>query len=599
MTKYQLIQIQNLLMNIASKLLFSAVLFGLSQFSEAQEKQLLAKTNTVELQKAQPQPKNFLLDAKQAKGGVTIKTDQGNDAVYFNAKNAVNDKIVWTIPGSLPAGIYQVDIDFYQPEGTFSPNQIISFEGENPVNFDLYYIGFTKGSYTRSIGFSSDKPVSAISLVKSKQRNLNTVAVRSIRITPAIDTKFENLMFVFQLPVIQQQVSLPISLPTGVYVLNSEKPVAVNWAIQNGETFTTPLSTEHRVFLDKPAQLAVISSEQLSRVKLLHYPITESPDMSSAGNLPLINASDSTKIEAKTLKIIGYKGNEIPTLNLFPEGKTMAMVTSWDDGNIKDLQVMDILLKYGMKGTFYMNRKSEMNSHLQELEAKGMEVGSHSWSHPAFYNSSPKRCLDEAVEMRRFLEKELNHPVISFAYPYNYESANDAHGDYVLRSLREAGYWSGRVTTIGDNRIDSIAQPLAMSPNFHFRVGVAKTKDKFEQLIKKSGSIFYVWGHSYELANGGDKLLEEVLAAVANRPEVWYTNLGELMIWQYIRNHLKMEQTSKRKGGNEFILKMPWLNPYLQKVPVSLSIPEGVKHVLWQGKKIPVVNGRVQLTWLE
>lgn len=584
-------------MNFRNKLLISAALFGLSLFLQALEQQPFAKNVTVELKNSPHQPTAFLLDAKQAKGGVIIKTAQGNDAVYFAKENKLNDKIVWEIPGSLPAGIYQIDIDFYQPESSFSPNQIISFEGEENTHLDLYYIGFTKGSYTRSIGFSTDKAVSSISLVKSQQRHRNTVAVRSIRIKPAIASKLEDLMFVFQLPVNTQKVSLPIQLPSGIYVLDAEKPIAVNWAIQNGEAFTTPLSNKHRVFLDKPTQPFITSREEISHVLLTHYPITAGPDMSSAGNQPLMNMSDTTKVETKTLTLLGYKGNKIPKLDLLPKEKSMVVVTSWDDGHLNDLQVMDTLLKYGMKGTFFMNRKSAMNPHLRELEAKGMEVGSHSWSHPAFYNSSPKRCLDEAIEMRRFLEKELNHPVISFAYPFNYQPANDVHGDYVLRSLREAGYWSGRVTTTGENQIDSIAESLAMRPNFHFKVGVAKTKEKFEQLIQKPGSILHIWGHSAEMANGGEKLLEEVLTSVANNPEVWYANLGELMFWQYTRNHLKIEAISSNKKGNEFVLKMPWLNPYLHQVPISLTIPDGVANVLWQGEKIPVVNGHVQLTW--
>jgi hypothetical protein len=42
---------------------------------------------------------------------------------------------------------------------------------------------------------------------------------------------------------------------------------------------------------------------------------------------------------------------------------------------------------------------------------------------------------------------------------------------------------------------------------------------------------------------------------------------------------------------------MPYLNPFLRKFPISISIPEVVKEVLWEGKKLPVVNKSVQLIW--
>ena len=544
--------------------------------------------------------KAILLDATQAKGGEFIQTDRETAAVLFPATAPVNDKITWAIDGSLPVGLWQVDLDFYQPESSFSPNQILRFEGEDGeklATLDLYYSGFTKGTYTRSIGFYSSRSVSAIALVKNAQRNVNTVAVRSIRILPATYTSLEKLQSVFQLPVSGQQVALPFPLQSGVYVVNSAKPIALNWISPEGNAFATPLNSEVRVFIDQSIQPSVISGEPVAFIQLTHYPTSISPDMTSAGNFPLTGVVDSTKNETRTLKLIGYRGSEMPKVDLFPSGKSMAVVTSWDDGQAMDVQVMECLSKYGMKGTFYMNRGSAMNTRLDELEAKGMEIGSHSWSHPPFYNSSPDRCLAEAVEMRRYLEKILGHPVISFSYPFVYQPAYDAGGDYVLRSLRQAGYWSGRTTTTGDNRIDSIPEPLAMRPNFHFKVGAAKTQEKLDELLQKPGSILYLWGHSYELAGDGTKILEEVLASVANHPEVWYATLGELMTWQFTRNHLQIEQASTKGGGKSFTLKMPWLHPWLQKLPLSLTVPDGVTEVLWQGKLIPVVNRRVQLVW--
>lgn len=552
------------------------------------------------LENSQAQSAPLKLDASQAKGGEIIQTDRGTSAVLFPATAPVNDNITWAIDGSLPVGLWQVDLDFYQPESSFSPNQLLCFEGadgERLATLDLYYTGFTKGTYIRSFGFYSSKSVSAIALLKNAQRNINTVAVRSIRILPATSASLEKLQAVFQLPVSGQQVALPFPLQLGVYLVNSAKPVALNWISPEGNTFSTPLNSEVRVFIDQNTQPSLISGEPVAFIQLTHYPTTVCPDMTSAGNLPLTVVVDSTKIETRTLKLIGYRGGEMPKVDLFPSGKSMAVVTSWDDGQAMDVQVMECLSKYGMKGTFYMNRGSAMNTRLDELEAKGMEIGSHSWSHPPFYNSSPDRCLAEAVEMRRYLEKIHGHPVISFAYPYVYQPAYDAGGDYVLRSLRQAGYWSGRTTTTGDNRIDSIPNPMAMRPNFHFKVGAAKTKEKLDELLQKPGSILYLWGHSYELAGDGTKILEEVLASVANHPEVWYANLGELMTWQFTRNHLQIEQASTKGGGKSFTLKMPWLHPWLRKVPVSLTVPDGVTEVLWQGKPIPVVNRRVQLVW--
>jgi hypothetical protein len=45
------------------------------------------------------------LTAKQAMGGALLKTNANDSVVYFPLANPVNDRIVWTIPGNLPAGL--------------------------------------------------------------------------------------------------------------------------------------------------------------------------------------------------------------------------------------------------------------------------------------------------------------------------------------------------------------------------------------------------------------------------------------------------------------------------------------------------------------
>ena len=321
-------------------------------------------------------------------------------------------------------------------------------------------------------------------------------------------------------------------------------------------------------------------------------------DMSSAGTAPLMAVVDPAKVETNALTLIGYQGKEMPKIDLLPGGKKVALVTGWDDGKAQDAEVVACLSKYGVRGTFFMCRNSAAMGQWREMESKGMEIGSHSWSHPHLDKTTPKQCLDQVVEMRRYLEKETGHPVISFAYPYGYKPANDAEGsNYVLRAMREAGYWSGRVTVNGDNRIDDIPDPLTMKPNFHFGVGAGKVKAKLDECLKKPGSILYFWGHSVEAQGEKMNKLESVLEVVAHRPDVWYTTLGDLMVWKFMREKLQVEAGTVTADGRTVTVKMPWLHSYLRQVPISLVLPEGVKEVSWKGQRVQVVDGRVQLKW--
>ena len=167
--------------------------------------------------------------------------------------------------------------------------------------------------------------------------------------------------------------------------------------------------------------------------------------------------------------------------------------------------------------------------------------------------------------MRKLLEKELKHPVISFAYPNGYRPAYDSEGDYVLRAVRAAGYWSGRV----DRRsavmtFDSIGEPLTMPSNGFFgdRKGLEKA---LEETRVKEGGIFYFWGHSWQIGKTDEQWqdFEEFVAQFAHQPNTWYASLGELSVWLWARKNVQFAVSAKTPGKVTVTLTRPWLHPWL------------------------------------
>jgi peptidoglycan/xylan/chitin deacetylase (PgdA/CDA1 family) len=73
---------------------------------------------------------------------------------------------------------------------------------------------------------------------------------------------------------------------------------------------------------------------------------------------------------------------------------------------------------------------------LHELRAHGVQVGSHSHLHGALDCLPPSEVEDEVRSSKRLLEEGLGEEVVSFAYPYGYNSAQ------VRRAIRAAGYSS-------------------------------------------------------------------------------------------------------------------------------------------------------------
>src|SRR5207245_5108371 len=117
-------------------------------------------------------------------------------------------------------------------------------------------------------------------------------------------------------------------------------------------------------------------------------------------------------------------------------GFKFVVLTTWDDGQIADRRCAEILHQHGYRPTFFMNQTSAAMKILGELEALGAEIGSHCYHHPSLYEIAPEQATEECVAMRKTLETQLQHPVISFAYPNGYAPAYDTEGDYVVRAVK-------------------------------------------------------------------------------------------------------------------------------------------------------------------
>ena len=64
---------------------------------------------------------------------------------------------------------------------------------------------------------------------------------------------------------------------------------------------------------------------------------------------------------------------------------------------------------------------------IQELSASGIEIGSHTCTHPSLLTISSDQIVHECAQSRLALENLLGHPITSFAYPYGQFDEVAAH----------------------------------------------------------------------------------------------------------------------------------------------------------------------------
>jgi peptidoglycan/xylan/chitin deacetylase (PgdA/CDA1 family) len=101
------------------------------------------------------------------------------------------------------------------------------------------------------------------------------------------------------------------------------------------------------------------------------------------------------------------------------------MLITFDDGNMNNYTTaFPIMQKYGYTGVMYVvgtyvDAELFMTSEqIKEMVAAGWEVGSHSMRHRDLTALDESEQKYEIVQSRKLLEKKLDLPIRSFAYPF-------------------------------------------------------------------------------------------------------------------------------------------------------------------------------------
>lgn len=89
---------------------------------------------------------------------------------------------------------------------------------------------------------------------------------------------------------------------------------------------------------------------------------------------------------------------------------------------------------------------------IQEMQRSGIEIGSHTITHPNLSKCSQQDAEDEIVNSRKRLEKKLKTSIQLFAYPYGRSSFFNRK---IKESVRKAGYLAACTTLLGINTPDT------------------------------------------------------------------------------------------------------------------------------------------------
>ena len=239
------------------------------------------------------------------------------------------------------------------------------------------------------------------------------------------------------------------------------------------------------------------------------------------------------------------------------DGKLKVLTLSYDDGVVQDIRLIEIMNKYGLKGTFNINsgryfsenqEREKFYGRMKLSEAKklyinsGHEVAVHGYTHPSLNRLDSAEIIYEITEDRKNLEKEYGVVVRGMAYPYG------AYNDEVIDVLDKCHIAYARTTNSTFN-FQFPENWLMLHPTCsHGYENLNELITKFVEVPERGGNaeMFYLWGHSYEFDDYNNwDVIENFAKCAGGHDHIWYAT--NIEIYDYVKAYKNLQTSYDKK----------------------------------------------------
>ncbi len=251
----------------------------------------------------------------------------------------------------------------------------------------------------------------------------------------------------------------------------------------------------------------------------------------------------------------------------YPNGKTKALILSYDDGTIQDIKLANLLDKNNLVGTFNLNSKyigvtkgwpqkngdTIYQKYIPKdsllIVYKKHEIAAHGALHKNFTAISSEEVLEEIYTDIRILKNLTHREIISMAYPFG--NTNDS----IAKLIASTGIKNGR--TVKDTYTFTLPNNfMKWNPTCHDSKAL-EYLDAYLKLKSEELSLFYVWGHSWEFDtkyrwHNMIEFCEKIGAA----KDIWSVGNGELTNYLLAINSI---QITTNEIINPLGNKMVWV----------------------------------------
>ena len=232
---------------------------------------------------------------------------------------------------------------------------------------------------------------------------------------------------------------------------------------------------------------------------------------------------------------------------MFNQGKMKAITFSFDDGVIQDIRMIELMNKYGLKGTFNLNSMLLFNKRLTNVRGKkicvynvdrgdvksvyeGHEVAVHTLTHPNLTECATDEIIRQVEQDRLNLSELVGYEVVGMAYPCGGVN-NDDRVAQIIKDNTGVKYSRTITTTQTFDLPENLYRfnPTAYYTQFDelYRLG-----ERFLEMKPEKPQVFYIWGHTYDMDIENDYWVkvEEFFKFISNRDDIFYGTNKEVLL---------------------------------------------------------------------
>lgn len=234
-------------------------------------------------------------------------------------------------------------------------------------------------------------------------------------------------------------------------------------------------------------------------------------------------------------------------MNCKNTGKKKFITFSYDDGDTQDIRLIELMNKYGLKGTFNLNSEmlarpeilsiggqkiSHYRMHADDVKTvyEGHEVAVHTLTHARLPMCDDAEVIRQVERDRLNLSELMGYEVVGMAYPCDGINYDNRVAD-IIRNHTGIKYAR---TIVIDERFDLqddlfCFQPTAYHLDFDKMMQLGQN---FIELKTETPKIFYIWGHSFEMDLSADYWirLEEFFKLISGKDDIFYGTNKEVLL---------------------------------------------------------------------